>query len=205
MEFSRQLIHLSGFLFIMLAQFAGKLLTAFYFLMIALSFFIYSEYMKIEEKRLENFIKRFELKVRDFITRFERKTIIRPFTGAIWFYLSCGLCFLVFPLHVASAAGATLAVGDALSTMIGLKFGKHKIIGNKSVEGSLTLVITSFLVSLIFVNPYPAFFGSITAGTAELVPEAKKLKTFKERGWLDDNLLIPLLTGLVIYVSTVIM
>lgn len=201
MEFPRQLVHLSGLLFILLAQFVGGLLTAFYFFMIALSFFIYSEYIRREEKRLEGFIKLFESRFRDFITRLERKSTVRPFTGAIWFYLSCGLTFLIFPLPIASAAGAMLAVGDSLSTIIGTKFGKYRVLGNKTLEGSLTLIITSFLVSLIFVSPLPAFFGSITAAIAELVPDVKRLKNLKERGWLDDNLLVPLLAGLVIYIT----
>lgn len=199
MEFSRQLVHLSGLLFIILAQFVGGLLTAFYFFMIALSFFIYSEYMRREEKRLKGFIKVFESRFRDFITRLERKSMARPFTGAIWFYLSCGLTFLIFPLPIASAAGAMLAVGDSLSTIIGMRFGKHRILGDKTVEGSITLIVTSFLISLIFVNPFPAFFGSITAAIAELVPEIKSLKNLRESGWLDDNLLIPLMAGLVMY------
>ena len=200
-EVSRQLVHLSGLLFILLAQFVGGLLTAFYFFMIALSFFIYSEYIRREERRLGNFIRMFESRFRDFVAKLERKNIARPFTGAIWFYLSCGLAFLIFPLPMASAAGAMLAVGDSLSTIIGTRFGKHRILGNKTLEGSLVLVIASFFVSLVFVNPYPALFGSITAGIAELIPEIKRLRNLKESGWLDDNLLIPLLAGLVMYVA----
>lgn len=200
-EVSRQLVHVSGLLFILLAQFVGGLLTALYFFMIALSFFIYSEYMRREERRLGNFIRMFESGLRDFVAKLERKNIARPFTGAIWFYLSCGLAFLIFPLPVASAAGAMLAVGDSLSTIIGTRFGKHRILGNKTLEGSLVLVIASFLISLVFVSPYPALFGSITAGIAELIPDVKRLRNLKESGWLDDNLLIPLLAGLVMYVA----
>jgi len=49
-EFPRQLVHVSGLLFIILAQLIGGLLTAFYFFIIAATILLYSDYIRSEQK-----------------------------------------------------------------------------------------------------------------------------------------------------------
>jgi dolichol kinase len=147
-------------------------------------------------------MKAFESRFRGLAAGFERKSAARPFAGAIWFYFSCGLAFLVFPLPVASAAGAVLAVGDSFSTLVGLKFGRRRVVGRKTLEGVLAFFAISLPVSLFFVGMCPAFFGSLAATIAELIPDMKKLENLKKRGWMDDNLLIPLAAGAVMLLSS---
>ena len=192
-------MHLSGIAFVFLARFTGSILTSLYFIMIAVSFLVYSWFVKREEKMLKNFIHRFETRLRNIALGMERNGISRPFIGAFWFYFSCGLTFLIFPLTIASAACAVLTVGDALSTLVGKKYGKHKIIGKKTMEGSLAFFTGSFFISLVFISPCLALIGAGAGALIELIPEISPLKKFSRKGTLDDNLLIPLLTGLVIY------
>jgi dolichol kinase len=197
MEVKRQMIHLSGLFFVILAQFTDKYLAAIYFFMIAITFFIYSEHVRRERRRLAGFLDSMEKRIRGLATRFERQGIARPFLGAFWFYMGCGISFLLFPLHIASAACAMLAVGDAFSTLVGNKFGRHRTVGNKTLEGSLAFFVVSLLIALIFVDPKLALLGSLAATITELVPEIGGLKPIKDKGYLDDNLLIPIIAGFV--------
>lgn len=187
-ELPRQLVHLSGLLFIVLAQFIEREITITYFFILAMFFLLYSEYVKREEKKLTNILNRIEQRFRDFILKFERKEHLKnPFRGAFWFYLSCALALLLFPFNIASAACCMLAVGDSFSTLFGLKFGRHKIIKKKSFEGSLACFLGSLAVGGFFVPPVLTLVGAVGATLAELSSK------------LNDNLTIPLFSGFLMF------
>ena len=198
-EIPRQLVHLSGLIFIILAQFTGGLIVSLYCFFIAFTFLVYSEYVRSVESGLEKIMHRFESKIRGFVSSFEQRETARPFMGAFWFYLAFALALLIFPLNIASAACIILAVGDSLSTLIGKAWGRHKLLGEKSIEGALAFLIFSFLVASLFISPLVALAGALVGALAELVPELGLLKNLNRRGVLDDNLLIPLASGLVMW------
>ncbi len=192
-ELYRQFVHLSGLIFIILAQFIDKTIAGLYFIFISIFFLIYSEYIRREEKRLK-ILAKLEGKLRDIALTLERKTY-RPFMGAFWFYFSLGIVFFLFPLSIASAAGAILAVGDSLSTIIGLNYGKHKIAGKKTLEGSIAFLIGSFIAAIFFVDYTTAVFAAVFATIIELIPAARPLKGLSERHIIDDNWMIPVFTA----------
>ncbi|MCX6817996.1 MAG: SEC59/DGK1/VTE5 family protein [Candidatus Aenigmarchaeota archaeon] len=189
-ELSRQIVHISGILFIIFAQFIGRETTILYFSLIAAFFFLYSWYIRNQEKRVQNMLSRMESRFRDFTLKFERKDA-NPFMGAMFFYIGCTIAFIVFPFNIASAAGAMLAVGDSLSTIVGTRLGRHKIgKTNKSFEGSAACFVGSLLAGVIFVAPHIAVLGAIAAAAAELLPK------------INDNLSIPVVSGLVMLILT---
>lgn len=183
-EMLRQAVHLSGLAFVFAAQYLDKMQGAVLFLSIGIFFLVYSEYVR-RTKSLLGF--------RNFVYKFEKRKDSRPFKGAYWFYIGCGISFALFPKNIASAASAILAVGDSFSTIIGIHFGRHKIINNKSAEGTLAFFITAFLASLLFVNPVASFIGSAAAAVVELITPPKLSK--RSHWILDDNLLIPITSG----------
>jgi dolichol kinase len=196
-EFWRQMVHLGGLFFIIIAQFTGKFIASAVFFLIAIAFLFYSEFVR-KEKGFFGPVKNLEQRLRGFAFRLDRKEGI-PFLGAFWFYFALGLAFLIFPLEVATASGLILSVGDSLSTLVGLKYGKHKIIGRKSLEGSVVFFISSFLVTAIFLGSLVAFLGSISATFLELVPESEKVRKWKRKEIVNDNWIVTLLSGLIIY------
>jgi dolichol kinase len=165
-------------------------MTIVYLSLTALFFFIYSWYVRTQEKKLENFLGKFESKFRDFTLKFERRHV-NPFSGAMFFYIGCALTFLFFPFNIASAACAMLAVGDALSTLVGKKIGKRKI-GGKTFEGSVACFWGAAAGGIFFVNPFLAAIGAAAAALAELIP------------WVDDNLTIPILAGLAMFLVSIL-
>jgi len=198
-EMQRQLVHVAGFLFVVLALFIGRFVVVYFFLAAAI-LGMYSIYIKREIQRL-NLLERMERKVRDFILKFEREDVPRPFTGAVWFFFTGGLVFLIFPLTIASAAVLMLAIGDGFSTLIGTHFGRHRITEHKTVEGSLTCFIGS-LSSIFFLPISLALLGSLVATIVEIIPDLKPLRGLKNKGWLDDNFLIPILAGVVVFAAS---
>ncbi len=47
--------------------------------------------------------------------------------------------------YLTIAAIAAWGIGDAMAALIGKRFGKHKLVGKKSVEGTLAMFVTSVL------------------------------------------------------------
>ncbi|MEM5798846.1 MAG: hypothetical protein QXP39_02245 [Candidatus Aenigmatarchaeota archaeon] len=185
-EIRRQFVHLSGLIFIIIAQFIGSMIFSWCF-MIAFFMFVYLVYL-----RWGVMLHPAEKNFRKFILSFERETEF-PLIGAFWFFFSMGLTFLLFPLNTASAACLILVVGDALATLIGKFAGRHKI-GEKSIEGSLAFFFGS-LTSWYFIGLY-SIPVSVFATFVELIPVLVKNKKLKYI--IDDNLLIPPLTAIFI-------
>ncbi len=200
-EIARQIVHISGIVLVILSFFIDSILISAYFFSIAISLLIYSLIFTKQRNNLIRALHTLENGFNFLVDKFERTTTKKPFIGAIWFYFSCGLAFLFFPFKVAVITCSILAVADGFSTIIGTNFGRHKLIGRKSVEGSLVFFITSFLVLLIIsslwnIGLWIILSTSIMATLSELLPELRVLKKAKEREIIDDNFTIVAITGL---------
>lgn len=189
-ELSRQLVHLSGVLFVIVAQFTQKEVAAAYFFLIALTFLLYAFHIKKARKSFSRLLDAMDKKVRGKVLSFEREGPL--FQGVFWFYFSCGLVFLLFPKDIATVACLVLAVSDSLATIIGYHLGRNRFRG-KSVEGSMAFLISAFAVAYL-IMPEKALIVALAGFLGELAPEiAPKLR---KRGLLDDNLLIPLFVAI---------
>lgn len=194
----RQFIHLSGILFVLLAQFIGSVVSI-YFFMISFILIFWAWHIKSTIENSENVISRLEHGFRDAVMKLERKNVKIPFTGAIWFYIGCGIAFFIFPLHIASAACIILSVGDAFSTIVGKRFGRKRIFGVKTFEGSIAFFISSLFAALLFVSIDIAIIGCLTAMVTEMLLGHEKILKNPRTRWLNDNLLIPILAALVMF------
>ena len=199
-EISRQLVHLSGLVFILFALFIDKATGSLYFFMIAFLLLLYSIVISRQQNGFSKTIQKLEKSFKYLMSSFEREETKTPFIGAFWLYFSCGLLLLFFPLLIAIVSCSIVVVADSVSTLIGLRFGKHKIIGNKSIEGSLMFFISAFFVAFLFTNLWIAVIVSAVATLAELLPDARILKKLKEREILDDNFTVPLVTGILLLI-----
>jgi len=107
-----------------------------------------------------------------------------PGKGALLFFLAAIITIVLFQEKAIVLGALCVAVyGDAASTVFGLRFGKHKIAGKKTLEGTFGGIAASlFFLSFLFQWPVAiaaAFIGMI----AELLP-------------FDDNFTIPIAVGL---------
>jgi len=121
---------------------------------------------------------------------FIRKNEEHRMTGTVPYLLGVGLSLLFYRFEIAAAAVCFLAFGDVAATTVGERFGKTKISGEKSLEGTLAFIAAAaasgFLLALVNI---PLMHGLILAGAlAAAVVELLPLP-------LNDNLVIPLASG----------
>jgi dolichol kinase/membrane-associated phospholipid phosphatase len=127
---------------------------------------------------------------------FEREKDLRTFPGKGSFFMVLGsyLTVLIFPLDTAMAAISIMAVGDSISHLFGRYFGRTVLpfSGPKKLEGTIFAIAASTLCALFFVDYFKAFSASFISLLVELFLPEKVSK------YLDDNLIIPLLAGVII-------
>jgi dolichol kinase len=124
-----------------------------------------------------------------------------PGRGMILYFVGVLLVMQLFEKDIALAAIMVLALGDSISHLFGAKFGKIKNIfngdGRKLFEGTLAGTFFGFIGAALFVPIPEAFLGSLAAMTAEVIKIDFNDKT------LDDNIVVPLVAGTVIYLLRV--
>lgn len=109
------------------------------------------------------------------------------------------LTIITFPKPLALIAIYTLAIADPLSAIVGIKFGKRKIVSHKSVEGSLAFFASTFLISFGIFSLTLGGAGLMSLALAfllALLASAFEMAPIK----LDDNLTIPLFTAMTAWV-----
>lgn len=86
--------------------------------------------------------------------------------GVITYTSSMLLLTLMFDPRIASAGIISLAWGDGFASILG-RYGKLKIHGNKTVEGSLSMLTFSFIGSLLCLSIIP-YSNSIISAPVQL-------------------------------------
>lgn len=123
--------------------------------------------------------------------RAAKKTELYEFaTAPIHFAVGIALSLLLFPDPIGYVAITVLTLGDSAAHIFGMKFGKNRLPFNKgkNLEGSIAGFVFAFLGALVFVEPAMALVAAAVGMLVETVPSP-----------INDNLTIPLLSGLVLF------
>jgi dolichol kinase len=104
---------------------------------------------------------------------------------------------VIFPAPVAAAALAVMLTGDAAAALIGRKFGRHKIVNGKSLEGCIAFILVGYgaLAAVLAIAGMPGNF--FRWGIAAVILAAV-VELFQKQLKLDDNFTIPLSVGIVL-------
>lgn len=111
----------------------------------------------------------------------------RALTGATFFLISAAVSIFFFSKPVAVAVLLFLAVGDTVAYIVRDIVGRVPLFGKMRPEG----ILASFLVCIPIVLLVPelpvkiGLIGVVVSSMVEVLP------------WIDDNLSIPLITGIV--------
>lgn len=94
-----------------------------------------------------------------------------------WFLLSVFLAVVLFAKDIAITAMLFLIFGDAASAFFGERFGRIRIIGNRSLEGSLAFLVTCLIIGIIInftkvvnLSWLVIVIGALSAAVTELLP-----------------------------------
>src|SRR3989344_2504564 len=124
-----------------------------------------------------------------------------PGRGSITYLIGIVLALSLFEKDIALAAILIMVIGDAVGPLVGMHFAKTKHILNqkKLVEGTIAGVIAATIAAWVFVNFFEALLGSIVG----MVVETIEFKYFK-KSFLDDNITIPVVSGFIIYLLSLL-
>jgi diacylglycerol kinase (CTP) len=110
-------------------------------------------------------------------------------------YLLTGIIVVasIFPKSIVSLSLLYLAFADPIASYVGIRWGRDKIFGHKSVQGFVAAFVVCFLITwsfLYFNNVVDyllviALLGGLVGALAELIPIAQ----------IDDNFTMPLLSS----------
>jgi diacylglycerol kinase (CTP) len=120
---------------------------------------------------------------------------VQRLAGTTYLLTGVGLVALIFPRPIVSMTLLFLAFADPIASFIGIKYGKDKIFGHKSLQGFMAAYFVCFGCALIYMllhnySPDRSLVFCILAGLmgalAELIPVWK----------IDDNFTLPVLSSI---------
>ena len=114
-------------------------------------------------------------------------------------YLLTGVIFigLLFPADIVGLSLLFLAFADPIASYVGIRYGKDKIFGHKSVQGFVAAYVVCFIATFAYlyfknISDYilvVSLIAGLIGALAELVPVAK----------IDDNFTMPVLSSIGLY------
>ena len=129
---------------------------------------------------------------------FMRQYEINQISGNSYVLIGCWAIIVIFPKDIVTLCLMFLAVADPLASYAGLLYGRNKLIGQKTLQGSLAAFFACLIISVLFytskgimterllvVGLLSGFIGMIS----ELIPIGK----------LDDNLTFPIICSTLLY------
>lgn len=135
--------------------------------------------------------------IHNLLLKFERENEIRKFPGKsmIFYLIGIYVSLVLFSMEVAMASIMVLALGDSVSHLYGLHYGKikHPLSKTKFLEGTIAGFIAGFIGAFAFLPWHEAFFASLTA----MIIEGIEIKIGTEQ--VDDNLIVPFVAGAAVW------
>lgn len=142
---------------------------------------------------------RFKIPALNYVLLLILKPLIREseknsLSGIPFYSLGVGASLFFFEEQIAILSILFLIFSDPISSLMGILFGKDKILPNKSLQGSLAGAICCYFLTLGYGLTYAnadfdLLIYSLIAGAIGSVSEMASV-------FIDDNLTIPVLSGL---------
>lgn len=124
-----------------------------------------------------------------------RRAEVDRLAGTTYLLSGVALVAFLFPRPVTSMTLLFLAFADPLASYVGIRFGKDRIFGHKSLQGSLAACVVCVVLSMVYLTALNlpldrivvfSLIAGLVGALAEAVPVAK----------LDDNFTLPVLSAL---------
>jgi len=151
------------------------------------AFLIALDIVRLQSPRLNRFLS-------GLFKPFLRSHELRRLTGATYMAAGVSLIIVLYPKRVVLLTLLLLSVADPLASYVGIRFGKERLLGHKTLQGTLAAFLACFTITTVYCYGFGLmrerlFIVSLLAGwigaMAELVPVGK----------LDDNFVFPVLTA----------
>lgn len=127
-----------------------------------------------------------------------RRRELNGLAGTTYLLIGTIIIFAIFPHNVVALSLLFLAFGDPTASFVGLKFGRHKILGKKTLEGALAAFAICALVSFLFLT-YKGLMTSHLMVVSILAGFIGSLSELIPVGKLDDNFTQPVANAIFLY------
>jgi diacylglycerol kinase (CTP) len=131
-------------------------------------------------------------------SRVMRNNESEAISGMTYLFLGAAFLLIMNQKHVVTLTLLFVAFGDPVASFFGIRFGKDRILGNKTLQGTMAAFVLCTTISalyyyfnnimterLLIVAPLSGLIGAL----AELLPIGK----------LDDNFSFPVLGSILLY------
>jgi dolichol kinase len=182
-EISRKVLHLTAATTPIVYMFMARE-TALWLLGLCLAIAVAIEALRLTSARFATVFRR----AVGFMVRTTEWTRV---SGATYVLLGQLLSVWLFPKPIAIAVLFIQVISDTAASLIGLRYGRRRFLG-KSVAGSGAFVLTALAILLI-TRPASTEISLLTAAIATVIEALPTLRLGRYE--LNDNLTVPLLTG----------
>ncbi len=193
-EIQRKLIHMGSLWIPAIIYLAPREMAAAFFAL-CLGGMLSGEYLRTRDYAVSRFLKRIFMP----ILRADEALPGFHLSGASYTVIAALLMTLFFPQTVAVTVLVIMLVSDAVAALVGRKWGSIPLFYGKSMQGSLGFLVSA-LLCVVLLNALPGQpHGYLLAGIAGACA-ATLTELFADKLHVDDNLSIPVLSGIVMWV-----
>ena len=126
-----------------------------------------------------------------------RRQELHNLSSMSWLFLGNFIIMFLFPPEIVTLSLLILAIGDPVCNIIGIKYGKDKLIGSKSLQGSLAGFIACSIVSAAYfkvmdIMTSKLLLASVLSGFIGALAEVIPID-------IDDNFVIPVVTAILLW------
>ncbi len=134
------------------------------------------------------------IKLTRFLRPIMRSTELNRLAGTTYLLTGVLLIAILFNSGVVALSLLYLAFADPLASYVGIKYGKDKIFGHKSVQGFMAAFVVCAIMTGLYLTYYRvpqqvlivSLLGGLVGAFAELIPVGK----------IDDNFSMPVLSSI---------
>jgi len=186
MEYQRKIFHIASGTAVSLLYYYSIINKTHLIILSAIAIILYFAYKQYQIPIMHQFVMALERK----------ENLKQAGLTSVLFLLGCTITTLLYSKETATAAILILAWGDSISYLIGIHGKLPYLNPKKTWEGVIAGIITGTIAAQFFAKWWISLAGATTA----MLIEGLDLKIF---GWkIDDNLLIPLISGAIITILT---
>ena len=191
LHLARKTYHVLGVLFILFAYLNLTRSVSLQVCLIATLVFIVFDLLRLQIPAVNRVIIYF---FRPFMRESERHAI----SGTTHLLLGTFIIMVLFSKNIVILSLLFLGLADPIASYVGIRYGRDKIIGQKSLQGTLAAFASSGIISAIYFLSFHlmtdrllivSLFAGVIGAISELIP----------LGRLDDNLSFPVISSILLY------
>ncbi|MEA3559753.1 MAG: hypothetical protein U9R75_10920 [Candidatus Thermoplasmatota archaeon] len=127
-----------------------------------------------------------------FLNRYDKRGDRIPGQGPVAFFVGALFVWFIFGGELAIACVIALSFGDPTAYIMGRSIPGPKLPWNrnKTLAGTLSFIVSPFILISLIWSPFPALIIAVSAAAAESLP-------WPNRVLLDDNITVPIISSII--------